>query len=581
MAERNLELAMRPPDSAALAAEEMEQAARRDLGGVFRRINLLACFVALALAISLGLVFWSAFSQDAVATSERTRLATVAIESTTAALNRIVGDYSRWDDAFDHLAGEVDEEWALNNIQDNLWESFDVGAVYVVQGGRIKWSHHFSDLADLDLTAAGPAGLDLLLDRAGARSSSYVPPVGGVLRLDGRFYFVSAGRIVRFEGGEPAESFAQEMRSLDFAAPTFLVFVEPVTEDLLSGLADSFLLYGLHVSSTESEPQGMSYGILSPSGETIGYLHWSVEWPSRMVITSVLPGILIVLVGILLLSFFAARALRKSTNAAFEARNRAMLSERVKTEFLRRMSHELRTPLNAIIGFSDIMIAEFGSSRGLDKYVSYAADINEGGQRLLAVINDMLDISKIDSGQYEITEQEVDIAGLLRACSALSSGWPIAGGKMFAVEIAGSLPELWADSRVVRQIVLNLLSNAMKFTPSGGLVTLRCFESAIEGIVVEIEDTGIGISAAELPNLGKAFHQAERTLVRKHEGSGLGLALVQAFVGMHQGRLEISSQEGVGTKARVIFPASRIVRRADAEAEAADSTMQASTEAAA
>jgi signal transduction histidine kinase len=152
---------------------------------------------------------------------------------------------------------------------------------------------------------------------------------------------------------------------------------------------------------------------------------------------------------------------------------------------------------------------------------------------------------------------------------------------MFAVEIAGSLPELWADARVVRQIVLNLLSNAMKFTPSGGLVTLRCFESAIEGIVVEIEDTGIGISAAELPNLGKAFHQAERTLVRKHEGSGLGLALVQAFVGMHQGRLEISSQEGVGTKARVIFPASRIVRRADAEADAADSTMQASSEAAA
>ena len=116
---------------AALAAEEMDQAARRDLGGVFRRINLLACFVALALAISLGLVFWSAFSQDAVAISERTRLATVAIEFTTAALNRIVGDYSRWDDAFDHLAGEVDEEWALNNIQDNLWESFDVGGRYL------------------------------------------------------------------------------------------------------------------------------------------------------------------------------------------------------------------------------------------------------------------------------------------------------------------------------------------------------------------------------------------------------------------------------------------------------------------
>jgi len=230
------------------------------------------------------------------------------------------------------------------------------------------------------------------------------------------------------------------------------------------------------------------------------------------------------------------------------------------------MSHELRTPLNAIIGFSELMKIEALGPIGSPQYADYAGDIHNSGQHLLQVINDILDVSKIEAGRFEISEKEFDVVVIAESCLRIADGWRDRAGKTLDVDIADHLPALNADPRVFKQIVLNLLSNAMKFTDEGGRVALGIALDASGGLRVTVSDTGIGIPADEIPNLTRPFHQVDGTLERTHDGSGLGLALVAAFVELHQGALEIESELGVGTTMTVVLPEERVCAALASEA---------------
>jgi PAS domain S-box-containing protein len=242
------------------------------------------------------------------------------------------------------------------------------------------------------------------------------------------------------------------------------------------------------------------------------------------------------------------------------AKEQADLANRAKSEFLANMSHELRTPLNAIIGFSDVMkAAMFGPLDNL-KYVEYVADINGSGQHLLALINDILDLAKIEAGKTEIHETNIDVSRVLESCLSLVMGRAKEGDVEIECTASSDLPPLFIDERKFKQILLNLLSNAIKFTPMGGKVAVSAWSRAQAGYVLQVADTGIGIALADIPKALAPFQQIDNDLNRKYEGTGLGLPLTKALTELHGGSLGLQSEVDVGTTVTVRFPAERIVQ---------------------
>ncbi|PKQ00562.1 MAG: hypothetical protein CVT73_24630, partial [Alphaproteobacteria bacterium HGW-Alphaproteobacteria-12] len=223
-----------------------------------------------------------------------------------------------------------------------------------------------------------------------------------------------------------------------------------------------------------------------------------------------------------------------------------------KSEFLANMSHELRTPLNAIIGFSEIMGSGLFGELGSPKYKEYATDIHASGTHLLELINDILDMSKIEAGRMTLEAQPLDVAEVTEESLRLVSG----RADLAKVTIENELPQLPAvnaDKRAVKQVLLNLLSNAVKFTPPGGSIHLK--GGTKDGFVsIAVEDTGIGIPASAMPKIGRPFEQVESQHSKKHKGTGLGLALSRSLVELHGGTLTLESTEGVGTTVSFTLP---------------------------
>jgi two-component system, cell cycle sensor histidine kinase PleC len=236
----------------------------------------------------------------------------------------------------------------------------------------------------------------------------------------------------------------------------------------------------------------------------------------------------------------------------------AQAASTAKGEFLSTMSHELRTPLNAILGFSDVMQRRMFGPIGSEKYAEYAKDIHNAADHLLSIITDILDLSKADVGKLVLNEEEVDLCESIdQACRLLREKAAEAGLRL-SFEPPAAQVTLWADARLVKQVVLNLLSNAIKFTQTGGAVAvvLDCAEAA--GCALRVKDTGIGIAEANLGKVLEPFVQVESALTRKHGGTGLGLPLAKKIMELHGGSLDIASALGVGTEVTIRFPANRI-----------------------
>jgi two-component system cell cycle sensor histidine kinase PleC len=216
------------------------------------------------------------------------------------------------------------------------------------------------------------------------------------------------------------------------------------------------------------------------------------------------------------------------------------------------MSHELRTPLNAIIGFSDAIRQQLFGPVSNKRYLEYVSDIYASGTHLLSVINDILDMSKIEAGKYEIYRERLEATEVVSATARFMRVRAEEAGVQLRVDAPGTVT-LMADVRALKQILLNLLANAVKFTPRGGSVTLhvRGFDHHVEFLVV---DTGIGIPARDLPRLGQRFEQVDNPMTRRKEGTGLGLALCRSLSELHDGAIDIASEVGKGTTVTVRLP---------------------------
>jgi two-component system, cell cycle sensor histidine kinase PleC len=233
-------------------------------------------------------------------------------------------------------------------------------------------------------------------------------------------------------------------------------------------------------------------------------------------------------------------------------KTRAESANRSKSEFLANMSHELRTPLNAVIGFSEIMSQEMFGPLGAAKYNEYASDIGKSGQFLLDVINDILDMSKIEAGRVELEPANVDLRSVMDDVLRLVAPRAAEGKIALGLELEKDL-NVFADRRAIKQVLINLISNAIKFTPEGGSVTVK-IKALPETVSVQIIDTGIGIPQRDIQKLGRPFEQVENQFTKSKSGSGLGLAISKSLVDLHGGTLKITSKVGQGTTVHVELP---------------------------
>ena len=239
------------------------------------------------------------------------------------------------------------------------------------------------------------------------------------------------------------------------------------------------------------------------------------------------------------------------------AKDAAEVASKAKTHFLANMSHELRTPLNSVIGFSDAMNAAIHGPLGHDKYRDYVGYIRDSGRTLLDLISDILDVSRVEEGALRLIREWIDVGSVIRdAVQAMAAKAKDAALEL-SVELKDSLPSVFADELRVRQIILNLLSNAIKFTPAGGTIVARGYLDADKRIVLEVEDTGIGIPKDKFDVVMSVFGQIEDSMTRQREGAGLGLPLCRKLAELHGATIELHSREGEGTRASLRFPLDR------------------------
>ena len=257
------------------------------------------------------------------------------------------------------------------------------------------------------------------------------------------------------------------------------------------------------------------------------------------------------------------KQVKERTEELQKALKTAEFASQSKSDFLANMSHELRTPLNAILGFSSAMQHEAFGPIENPTYREYAARIYKSGEHLLSLIEDILDLSKIEANKQIIKSEWVDVDAVLSDVMKIVSGYPSADKRRIVIKKHKDLPRLLADVKLMRQILLNILSNAIKFTSDGGKITVD-FERYKNGeLAIVVADNGIGIPPDKIPSIVKPFVQVENVLTRSHKGSGLGLALVDKIMGLHGGKLKIDSLPGKGTTIYLTFPPMRVENKTE------------------
>ena len=312
-------------------------------------------------------------------------------------------------------------------------------------------------------------------------------------------------------------------------------------------------IHARHIANFISDDEDSR--LMTQRSEIVGRRKDGSEFPAEASISKLYLGSEIVLT--VMLHDITER--KQAEAELLAAKETAEYADRAKSDFLANMSHELRTPLNAIIGFTELMHQQTFGPIGDPRYQQYSSDILESGDHLLSLINDILDLSKIEAGQVELNEAKVDIAELGHDCLR-SIEIQVEEAGLF-VDLGGTagLPQLWADERMLRQMLLNLLSNAVKFTKRDGRITVSGKHRANGTMAISVADNGVGIAAADVPKALANFGQVENVLDRYHEGTGLGLPLVASMAELHGGGMQIESEPGVGTTVTIWIPKERVL----------------------
>ncbi|MPZ09489.1 MAG: hypothetical protein GEU89_04665 [Kiloniellaceae bacterium] len=555
------------------------QESRPTLGGLLWPLGLL---IGGLVAIIVVLLLFAAREQNglAVKTSEHLARSVLAAEADSVANQ--ARDYATWGESVENIVLSLNETWADENIGTWAYEGLGMDATVVVDGqGQATFGMIEGERLGPEVLDRLSNGFDELI---AATRAAPLDPVGvsvkGYVLLDGAIAIAAAAPIV-WTDGRPAHD--------ESGASSILVYLRSIDTEMLESIEHRYLLSGFRLAGASDRPAGATVGLVARSGAVLGRLVWEPDQPGlAMIHLLLLPGICSVLLVALLLRFVVRRAQRtvrdlemshgalqeltvslaaardraeQQTKVESELRGKAVAASRAKSEFLALVSHELRTPLNAILGFSETIATQVFGSFATERYRDYARDIHESGSHLLSIINDILDLSKVEAGRYDLHEEEVVLGDILRRCTALLR--ERAEQRSLSLTCQDSTVRLRADPRALKQIVFNLLSNAIKFTDAGGRIELGSTAGA-EDLQITVSDTGIGMSEEELSRARQPFGQAGSALTRSAGGTGLGLNVTESLIELHGGHLKIHSAPGQGTSAVVHLPAERVLPGAPA-----------------
>ncbi len=510
-------------------------------------IGVLASLLVVSLAITLGLVFWSAKTQDSIAVESSRSLAETALTLRKGNLQSTLIDYTYWDEAYENTSKAFSLSWFAENYGDYpyLTDTFGITSTYVVLPGNRVLAH----TQDAELHSA-PESLELadqtigliqLIEGARRTVDNEFPAVSGLVKMDGRLY-IAAARIVH-----PHTDELMEAAGVTPENGTIVVFMAPFDDALMVSLKDDFGFADLKHVASLTETEMLALPLQSIEGQSFGYLVWNIVRPSKHVYTVILPALAAVILSIGALGFYFLRLLRNNQTKLFHAMLDAKAADRAKVQFLSNVSHELRTPLNGVIGIAQILERE----ELKDDQRKLVGTLLSSANHQLDLIRDLLDVTRIESDRIELDCQPFDLCSVIRETVSLVDHK--AKSKGLAVHV--SLPEnlhcrVIGDPVRVKQICLNLLDNAVKFTDTGsiGIASSARTVGDFEEIRLAVKDTGVGISKEDQTRVFSRFMQVDGSATRNSEGLGLGLPICQALAGAMGGQISLESTPGEGTE---------------------------------
>ena len=531
------------------------------------RVSLVAP-VALLTVLLVGMsVFFASYGsirQNRLAEEDMLARASAVFQQQKNYIGLTAQDYAWWDDAVNYIVLSRDQAWLETNIGDGVFVGTDADTSFVIDENNVMWSFQSTIL---EPNAIDPFIPDLLIlaDQARQAPANVAEPVTGVLLIGGKLFNVGVSAITP-QGIATSPTLSNQTRSI-------IGFMYHFTAEQLkeTGSLAGIPNFGFSIDDPMTDSK---LAIQSPSGAPAGYLNWTEVKPGTqfvklMIMPALIMAALIGCVVVVIVKRCFALAedlatheedLETQVNSLEASRTKAQAADRAKSEFLATMSHELRTPLNAIIGFSQIISEQRLGPDQQDKYVEYARDINDSGQHLLSIINNVLDLSKIEAGKFDLYFEDVHVEELIKSSARFVENKSRNEEKSIIIEISDQNTQINVDTGAIRQVLINLLSNAVKFSPENTIIRVKSFVcSKRDGIVLEVADEGIGISEDQIDHVLAPFSQADASHTRSHQGTGLGLPIAKRLSELHGGTLEITSALEKGTTVRIILPLDRLV----------------------